>query len=109
MKFIPGKLYFSTEHCLLFYSERELAISARRKSPKAAGFENLTGSHNKIILGFWKQRFGEDVSQMEIKQPFLYLKKDGRYVQVLVENKIGWIINESWLKIKDFRVPRQKT
>lgn len=49
MKFIPGKLYFSTEHCLLFYSEKELAISARRKSPKAAGFENLTGSHNKII------------------------------------------------------------
>lgn len=104
MKLTSGKLYCSTEHCLILYPERRMAISARRTSPKtAAGFENLSPKDNRIVLGYWITHLSTELYLINEKQPFLFLKEDGRYIHVLAEEKTGWVINDSWLKLKEVK------
>lgn len=81
-----------------------MAISARRTSPKtAAGFENLSPKDNKIVLSFWNTRLKRELYLINEKQPFLFLKEDARYIHVLVDEKTGWVINETWLSIKEVK------
>jgi len=86
-----GKLYSYSEPFLMLYPDKETAVKVRRAS----------GPRIALAPAYWSKRFGKPVSYLEPKTPLLVLSTDKKYVEVLAEDKRGWIIYQDWLDIKE--------
>jgi hypothetical protein len=89
-----GKLYICEEFFLLLYPDQETAAAAAAATPAAAG----------IHTTYWTGKLGKSVLYAKKNIPLLSLNNKEKYVEVLVEEKVGWIIVEDWLVIKEIVV-----
>ena len=94
-----GKLYSCSEHFLMLYPDKETASSAAadelRHHPAAAAAAVPASA------AYWSKKFDKPVSYCNPKTPLLVLNADNRYAEVLVGDKVVWIINEDWLELKE--------
>ena len=87
-----GKLYICSEHFLMLYPDKETA---------AAGATFVTSSTRAAAIALYWSEFDKPVIYCET--PLLVLSVNEKYVEVLAEDKRGWIIYHGWLEIKDIR------
>ena len=50
---------------------------------------------------YWSKKFDKPVSYCNPETPLLVLSVKEQYIEVLVEDKKGWIIYQDWLEIKE--------
>lgn len=93
-----GKLYSCEDYFLLLYPDKETAAEASRTLPPSA-FRTSWGAAGAVAL--LSQRFGKHVSYTEKNIPLLILNREEKYIEVLAEDRKGWIINEALLNIKE--------
>jgi hypothetical protein len=87
-----GKLYSCSKYFLLLYPDTDSASLA---------FEAGKISEPFHATYYWSKQFGKSVSYCNPKTPLLVLAVEEKYVEVLVGDKRGWIINIDWLEIKE--------
>jgi hypothetical protein len=94
-----GKLYSCSEHFLMLYPDRETADAA------VAAFSSSAGSVSAPAAAYWTREFarklGKPVSYCNPQTPLLVLSTVNKYVEVLMGDRKGWIINEDWLELKE--------
>ena len=87
-----GKLYICEDYFLLLYPDQEAAAAATTTVAELdAPVARAT---------YWTRKLGKSVSYTDKNIPLLSLNNKEKYVEVLVEEKVGWIIVEDWLGIK---------
>jgi hypothetical protein len=88
-----GKLYRCSVCFLLLYPDKETAgqCTAAVRLPAAAA------------AAYWNRKLQNQkpVSYCNPLTPLLVLSVNEKYVEVLAEDKRGWIINEDWLELKE--------
>ena len=90
-----GKLYSCSKYFLLLYPDRETAAAV--PYAPAEGRRDAAARH----VAYWTREFGKPVSYCNPQTPLLVLSVNEKYVEVLAEDKRGWIINEDWLELKE--------
>jgi len=89
-----GKLYSCSEYFLLLYPDKDTAaanLGAATEDARAAA----------VPAAYWTRELGKPVSYCNPLTPLLVLSVKEKYIEVLAEDKVGWIINEDWLNIKE--------
>ena len=87
-----GKLYSCSEHFLMLYPDKETA---------SAGAAFATSSTRAAAIALYWSEFDKPVIYCNPETPLLVLSVNEKYVEVLAEDKRGWIINEDWLELKE--------
>ena len=85
-----GKLYSCSGYYLLIYPDKETAVAA--DAPAASPV---------TAAAYWSKRFAKPVSYCNPKTPLLVLSVKEQYIEVLAEDKKGWINYQDWLDIKE--------
>lgn len=94
MKLEVGKLYICEKFHLMFYPDQETAA--------ASGDGGCSRRHGaRSTAAYWSNLLGKPVSYREKNIPLLILNDKEEYVEVLIEDKKGWIIYKDWLNIKE--------
>jgi hypothetical protein len=97
-----GKLYSCSEYNLLLYPDK---AAARHADDVAFSFSSAvartTGPLAAVDAGYWSTKLDKSVSYCNPLTPLLVLNADNRYAEVLVGDKVVWIINEYWLELKE--------
>ncbi|NDB34929.1 MAG: hypothetical protein EB023_06205 [Flavobacteriia bacterium] len=93
-----GKLYSCSDFLLLF-PDKEAASSARRNDTAATAVVVDAGAVSTAT--YWSRKLGKSVSYTVKNIPLLVLNNKEEYVEVLAEDRKGWIINEDYLDIKE--------
>lgn len=104
MKLKIGKLYHNGDsrvHPMVYSSV--LAMLAAQKD-----FEQNTVMSAVASIGdgqegasYWTKRLGIEVSFCDPDTNFLVLSLGNEYIEVLIEDKVGYIITPSWLKFEE--------
>jgi hypothetical protein len=92
-----GKLYSCSKYFLLLYPDRKTA--ARGLDVAAASAARRAAAP--CAASYWTKKLQKPVSFCNTETPLLILSADKEYVEVLAEDKRGWIINEDWLELKE--------
>ena len=92
-----GKLYVCEEYHLLLFPDQETADV--RSALEAGGRSALDAAA--ASAAYWSKRFGKPISYADKNIPLLVLNNKEEYVEVLVEDKKGWIIFKDWLNLKE--------
>jgi len=95
-----GKLYSCSEYFLLLFPDKDTAAA----TTTAADLDPLAAAVTAIAAAYWTRELGKPVSFCDPETPLLVLSVKEEYIQVLAGDKVGWIINEDWLNIKEIVV-----
>ena len=90
-----GKLYSCSEYFLMLYPDKDTA------APSAAVRWEVSAAAATNAAAYWSEVIDKPVSYCNPKTPLLVLSVKEKYIQVLAGDKVGWIINEDWLDIKE--------
>lgn len=100
-----GKLYRCKRH-LMLYSELETARDASAiAAPTAvaattaayATADHLAAEH----AAYWTRRLGRPVSCVAKQIPILVLRAEENFHEVLVGDRMGWIIYHDWIEFEE--------
>lgn len=89
-----GKLYSCSEYFLMLYPDKDTAVVGRGAAAAATAAAVA-------VAAYWTRELGKPVSYCYPLTPLLVLSVKEKYIEVLAEDKVGWIINEDWLNIKE--------
>lgn len=103
-----GKLYICEEFFLLLFPDQEAAAAAAesrevrlQRHGRGAAAEALAAIHTT----YWTRKLGKSVLYAKKNIPLLSLNNKEKYVEVLVEEKVGWIkstfLNIMWIDPED--------
>ena len=109
-----GKLYSYSKY-LLLYPDRETAVAAVADTSTAAAEAHPVAAAEistaaiaataawraEASCSYWSNQFDKPVNYCNPLTPLLVLSVKEKYIEVLAEDKVGWIINEDWLNIKE--------
>jgi hypothetical protein len=90
-----GKRYSCSEYFLMFYPDKDTAGAYHGVCATDARADAVA------VAAYWTRELGKPVSYCNPLTPLLVLSVNEKYVEVLAQDKRGWIINEDWLKIKE--------
>jgi hypothetical protein len=96
-----GKLYSCSEYNLLLYPDK---AAARQADAVAFSFSSAVARPSilaAVDAGYCSTKLDKSVSYCNPLTPLLVLNADNRYAEVLVGDKVVWIINEDWLELKE--------
>ena len=96
-----GKLY-NCEYFLLLYPDWDAAADAVAAAA-SVGAATAVGAAA-ADAAYWSKRLEKPVYYTEKNIPLLVLNNKKEYVEVLVEEKVGWIMVDDWLGIKEIVV-----
>lgn len=101
-----GKLYSCSKYFLLLYPDRKtvargLDVAAALAAEATATTDAATSADAGATAAYWTKKLQKPVSFCNPETPLLILSADKEYVEVLAEDKKGWIINEDWVDIKE--------
>jgi hypothetical protein len=89
------------------YPDKDTAAAA---VPAAAAAERPAAAvpvaHPEAVpatAAYWSKKFDKPVSYCNPLTPLLVLNADNHYTEVLVGDKVVWIINKDWLELKKIR------
>ena len=93
-----GKLYSCSKYFLLLFPDKDTAAAA-----VAALWQCSTPTPD--AAPYWTRelarKLGKPVNYCNPETPFLVLSVKEQYIEVLAEDKKGWIINMDWLELKE--------
>ena len=92
-----GKLYSCSGYFLLLFPDKEAATATATTDAATAADAGATAA-------YWSKRFDKPVNYCNTETPLLVLNTEQEYVEVLAGDKVGWIINEDSLNIKDISI-----
>lgn len=95
-----GKLYSCSKYFLLLYPDKKTA-AAEVRAAREAGSAARAAAFAAATASYWSKRLGKSVSYCNPKTPLLVLAVEEKYIEVLVGDKRGWIINIDWSDIKE--------
>jgi len=100
-----GKLYSCSKY-LLLYPDRETAVAAvadtsTAAAAAAAAVAATAAWRAEASCSYWSNQFDKPVNYYNPQTPLLVLSVKEKYIEVLAGDKVGWIINEDWLNIKE--------
>jgi len=98
-----GKLYSCSEYILLLFPDKDTAAyEAAAAAVPAAQLPTCTHPSSwPAACAYWTRELGKPVSYCNPQTPLLVLSVKEKYIEVLAGDKVGWIINEDWLNIKE--------
>lgn len=103
-----GKLYSCSEYNLLLYPDKAAASKARllafscSSAARPPSVARTTGSITAAVdAGYWSTKLDKSVSYCDPLTPLLVVNADNHYAEVLVGDKVVWIVNEDWLELKE--------
>jgi hypothetical protein len=98
-----GKLYSCSEYNLLLYPDKATASKARLLTFScSSAVARTTGSITAAVdAGYWSTKLNKSVSYCNPLTPLLIVNADNHYAEVLVGDKVVWIVNEDWLELKE--------
>lgn len=103
-----GKLYICEEYFLLLYPDQETADAAEAAAAltRPVGLDRAGAAEAVVAIHttYWTRKLGKSVLYAKKNIPLLSLNNKEKYVEVLIEEKVGWIIVEDWLGIKEIVV-----
>lgn len=82
----------------MLYPDKETVTAAADDFGALAAASEASAPAN---AAYWSKRFGKHVGYTEKNILLLVLNREEKYIEVLAEDKKGWIINAKWLKIKE--------
>jgi hypothetical protein len=89
-----GKLYSCSEYFIMLYPDKETARTSFGAAERDLRYADADAA-------YWTRELGKPVSYCNPQTPLLVLSVKEKYIEVLVEDKVGWIINEDWLNIQE--------
>jgi len=89
-----GKLYSCSEYFIMLYPDKETARTSFGAAERDLRYADADAA-------YWTRELGKPVSYCNPLTPLLVLSVNEKYVEVLAEDKRGWIINEDWLELKE--------
>jgi len=95
-----GNLYSCSEYFLLLFPDKDTAAIG------VAG-DALTAAIDVGFASYWSKKFDKPVSYCNPLTPLLVLSVKEQYIEVLAEDKRGWIIYRDWLEIKELSCTRE--
>jgi hypothetical protein len=101
------KLYVCEQYYLMLYPDKETATAASSAALAAtatATTDAATPAIAATAAAYWSKRFDKPVNYCNPETPLLVLNTEQEYVEVLAGDKVGWIINEDSLNIKDISI-----
>jgi hypothetical protein len=98
-----GKLYKSEEFYLFLYPDQAAAYTVWFDSITHNPPSSITEHHEFALkrVSYWSKELSKTINFISARTPFLVLSMDRVLIEVLVENKKGWIFGNSLLKIKE--------
>jgi hypothetical protein len=98
-----GKLYRCSEYFLLLFPDKETAAPEQLDDGLvlATATATATLAAAAIEAAYWSEKIDKPVSYCNPQTPLLVLSVKEQYIEVLAGDKVGWIINEDWLNIKE--------
>ena len=104
-----GKLYRCSEYFLSLFPNKETAATAHAATTaggtaEAAASADGGTAEADATCAYWTRKLGKPVSFCDPETPLLVLSIKEEYIEVLAGDKVGWIINEDWLNIKEIVV-----
>ena len=91
-----GKLYSCSEYFLLLFPDKDTAAAV---GAHAAAIAATTSAE--LAAAYWSKKLDKPVSYCDPKTPLLVLSVKEQYIEVLAGDKVGLIINEDWLELKE--------
>ena len=91
----------------MFYSELKTAQLASHFDDVCA----IARSDLEVAVAqaaYWQFRFGKPVSYVTPKTPILILNSEENFHQVLIEDRMGWIIYHSWIGFEELNNVRSR-
>jgi hypothetical protein len=101
-----GKLYSCSEYFLMLYPDKDTAAAAVPAAAAAVPAAAVPVAHPEAVpatAAYWSKKFDKPVSYCNPLTPLLVLSVKEQYIEVLAEDKRGWIINMDWLELKKIR------
>jgi hypothetical protein len=101
--------YRSRRYNLILYPDRETAVQASN-IPLLKTLSNArVGVEDKPVVWaeFWSRRLEKPIDFCKRGDYFIALQTADKYVPVLTENKIRWVISEKWLSLKEIPLSKQ--
>ena len=93
--FEVGKLYSCSVYFLSLFPDKETADEIGHRH------QHLDAAYAAAYASAWNMKLGKPVSYCDPKTPLLVLGVEEKYIEVLAGDKVGWIINEDWLELKE--------
>jgi len=90
-----GKLYSCSEYFIMLYPDKDTASSAAA----AGGTAEAAPTRLHAAAAYWSKKFDKPVNYYNPQTPLLVLSVKEQYIEVLAEDKRGWIIYRDWLDI----------
>ena len=96
-----GKLYSCSEYFLLLFADKETAGQCTAAVPADAAAAAAAAAAR--TAAYWNRKLQNQkpISYCNPLTPLLVLSVNEKYVEVLAGDKVGWIINEDWLELKE--------
>jgi len=98
-----GKLYSCSVHFLMLYPDKDTAADTAAVPISQRNLLRglLVDAAATTVAAYWTRELGKPVSYCNALTPLLVLSVKEKYIEVLAGDKVGWIINEDWLNIKE--------
>lgn len=102
-----GKLYSCEEYYLLLFANKETAAGATTAVPtRTCVIANEALDHPQQAsaeAAYWSRELHNHVSYTEKNNPLLVLNNEGKYIEVLVGDRKGWIVFKDRLNLKEIK------
>lgn len=101
-----SSIYICKDYNIFLYPDPNTAArSSSIKLNKALSFARVATEDNAVTWAeFWSRRLEKDIDFCKQSQFFIALQTADKFVPVLTENKIRWIISENWLSLKEIHL-----
>lgn len=101
-----NNVYSCKDYNVILYPDRETAArSTDIKLNNALSYARVGVEYNAVVWAeFWSRRLEKPIDFCCSGGFFVALQTADKYVPVLTENKIRWVISEKWLSLKEIPV-----
>ena len=100
-----GKLYRCSVYFLSLFPDKETAATAVPAAAVTATYAAAAATAEPATAAAyasaWTRELGKPIGYCDPKTPLLVLSVKEQYIEVLAGDKVGWIIYQDWLNIKE--------
>ena len=98
-----NSFYISNGYCFLIFETKGAAQLAASRILDYGGRWRIAGvvpAQSKVAADLWTSHFSSKVHYSELGEPILLIKAEEIYWNVIIGEKIGWIVADSWTDIE---------
>jgi hypothetical protein len=99
-----SSFFVCKDYFLLFYETREDALAATAADSGRCGSTSWSRAAA-AEANYWSKELNSRVTFSNPGEPIFVIRKDEEYWNVIIGERIGWIIVKDWLEIKPLAMP----